>query len=157
MTGGGATGGRGVPAGFAPIDGPSPFGRLLGPIHERPEEGGAFARGLRIEDRHTNLGGVVHGGVLMSFADVVLGTVSYRHAGRPGASIRMVSDFVAPARVGDWLEGRGAVTKATRSIVFAAGELTVDGRTILTMAGTYKLLGEPRDADRDLRAGAEGR
>lgn len=59
----------------------------------------------------------------------------------------MVSDFVAPARIGDWLEGRGEVTKATRSIVFAVGELTVDGRTILTMSGTYKLRGEPRQAD----------
>lgn len=147
VTGGGKIDGRGIPAGFAPIDRPSAFGRLIGPVHERREEDGTFVRALRIEDRHTNLGGMVHGGVLMSFADVVLGTVSYRHAGRPGASVRMVSDFVAPARVGDWLEGRGEVTKATRSIVFAAGELTVGERTILTMAGTYKLLGEPRDAD----------
>ncbi len=134
-----------VPAGFAPIGKSSPFGRLIGPVYERLEEDGTYARALRVEDRHTNLGGVVHGGVLMSFADVVLGTVSYRHAGRPGASVRMVSDFVAPARAGDWLEGRGRVTEATRSIVFAAGELTVDGRTILTMSGTYKLRGEPPD------------
>ena len=136
-----------IPAGFAPIGGLSSFGRLIGPVYERREDDGTLVRALRIEDKHTNLGGVVHGGVLMSFADVILGTVSYRHAGRPGASIRMVSDFVAPARVGDWLEGRGEVTRATRSIVFAVGELTVDGRTILTMSGTYKLRGEPRQAD----------
>ena len=136
-----------IPAGFAPIGELSSFGRLIGPVYERLEDDGTFVRALRVGDKHTNLGGVVHGGVLMSFADVILGTVSYRHAGRPGASIRMVSDFVAPARVGDWLEGRGEVTRATRSIVFAVGELTVDGRTILTMSGTYKLRGEPRQAD----------
>ena len=96
-----------IPDGFAPIDKPSSFGQLIGPVYERPEDDGMFVRALRVEDKHTNLGGVVHGGVLMSFADVILGTVSYRHAGRPGMSVRLVSDFVSPARVGDWLEGRG--------------------------------------------------
>ena len=128
-----------IPDGFAPIDKPSSFGQLIGPVYERPEDDGMFVRALRVEDKHTNLGGVVHGGVLMSFADVILGTVSYRHAGRPGMSVRLVSDFVSPARVGDWLEGRGTVTKATRSIIFARGTLTVEGRTILTVSGTYKL------------------
>lgn len=128
-----------IPDGFALIDKPSSFGQLIGPVYERPEDDGMFVRALRVEDKHTNLGGVVHGGVLMSFADVILGTVSYRHAGRPGMSVRLVSDFVSPARVGDWLEGRGTVTKATRSIIFAQGALTVDGRTILTVSGTYKL------------------
>ena len=117
-----------IPDGFAPIDKPSSFGQLIGPVYERPEDDGMFVRALRVEDKHTNLGGVVHGGVLMSFADVILGTVSYRHAGRPGMSVRLVSDFVSPARVGDWLEGRGTVTKATRSIIFARGTLTVEGR-----------------------------
>ena len=128
-----------IPDGFAPIDKPSSFGQLIGPVYERPEDDGMFVRALRVEDKHTNLGVVVHGGVLMSFADVILGTVSYRHAGRPGMSVRLVSDFVSPARVGDWLEGRGTVTKATRSIIFARGTLTVEGRTILTVSGTYKL------------------
>ena len=128
-----------IPDGFAAIDKPSSFGQLIGPVYECPQDDGSFVRALRVEDKHTNLGGVVHGGVLMSFADVILGTVSYRHAGRPGMSVRLVSDFISPARVGDWLEGRGTVTKATRSIIFARGELTVDGRTILTVSGTYKL------------------
>ena len=103
---------------------------------------GNFVRAIRVEDKHTNLGGVVHGGVLMSFADVVLGTVCYRYAGRPGMSVRMVTDFIAPARIGDWLEGRGTVTGAARSIMFARGELSVDGRAILTVSGTYKLRGQ---------------
>lgn len=133
-----------IPDGFAPIDKPSSFGQLIGPVYERAEDDGTFVRALRVEDKHTNLGGVVHGGVLMSFADVILGTVSYRHARRGGMSVRLVSDFISPARVGDWLEGRGTVTKATRSIVFAQGELTVDGRTILTVSGTYKLRSQPR-------------
>ena len=105
---------------------------------------GAGVRAIMVEEKHTNLGGVVHGGVLMSFVDVIMGTTSYRHAGRSGASIRIVSDFVAPARIGDWLEGRGEVVKATRSVVFARGLLTVEGRTILTATGNYKLRGEPR-------------
>ena len=64
-----------------------------------------------------------------------------------GASIRIVSDFVAPARIGDWLEGRGEVVKATKSVVFARGHLNVEGRTILTASGNYKLQGHPHSGD----------
>ena len=131
-----------VPEGFAPIAEPSPFGRLIGPIYEHESEE-VFVRAFRVEEKHTNLGGVTHGGVLMSFADVILGTVCYRHTGRPGASVRLVTDFVAPARIGDWVEGRGSVMKATRSIVFARGELTVAGQPILTVSGTYMMRGKP--------------
>ena len=133
-----------IPEGFAPIAKPSSFGQLLGPVYEREDDDGSFVRAIMVEEKHTNLGGVVHGGVLMSFVDVIMGTTSYRHAGRSGASIRIVSDFVAPARIGDWLEGRGEGVKATRSVVFARGLLTVEGRTILTATGNYKLRGEPR-------------
>jgi uncharacterized protein (TIGR00369 family) len=132
-----------IPDEFLPIEKPSSFGELLGPIYERKEEDGSFTRALQVEDKHTNLGGVVHGGVLMAFVDVIMGTISYRHARRPGASIRIVSDFIAPARIGDWLEGRGEVVKATRSVVFARGHLKVEERTILTASGTYKLQGRP--------------
>jgi len=136
-----------IPDGFMPIEKPSSFGQLIGPVYERVDEDGSFTRALQVEDKHTNLGGVVHGGVLMAFVDVIMGTISYRHACRPGASIRIVSDFVAPARIGDWLEGRGEVVKATKSVVFARGRLNVGGRTILTASGNYKLQGRPHSGD----------
>ena len=93
-----------IPDGFTPIEKSSSFGKSLGPIYERLDEDGSFTRALRIEDKHTNLNGVVHGGVLMAFVDVIMGTISYRQTCRPGASIRIVSDFISPARIGDWLE-----------------------------------------------------
>ena len=136
-----------IPDEFMPIEKPSLFGALLGPIYERVDEDGSFTRDLQVKDKHTYLGGVVHGGVLMAFVDVIMGTISYRHARRTGASIRIVSDFIAPARIGDWLEGRGEVVKATKSVVFARGHLNVEGRTILPASGNYKLQGRPHSGD----------
>jgi uncharacterized protein (TIGR00369 family) len=127
-----------VPPGFAPMAGSSPFGTLIGPIYERDDAEG-FVRAMRLRAEHANLGGVVHGGVLMAFADVILGTVAYRAAGRPGVSIRLVTDFLAPARPGDWLEARARVVRATRSVMFMAGELTVADAVVMTATGTYKL------------------
>ena len=39
---------------------------------------------------------------------------------------------VAPIRLGDWVECRGAVTKLTRSLAFVRGAMTVDGAAVMT-------------------------
>jgi acyl-coenzyme A thioesterase PaaI-like protein len=61
-----------LPEGFTPTDLIDPFEVHLGPIYERPERTGR--RFLLIADeRHVNGRGVVHGGMLMTFADLAFG------------------------------------------------------------------------------------
>ena len=80
---------------------------------------------------------------MMAFADVVMGTACYRLSGRPSVSVRLVTDFIASVRVGDWLEGVADVVKAGRSMVFCRGLLQVNDVTVMTMSGTYKMLKKP--------------
>ena len=131
-----------APEGYLPIQSSAPFGKHNGPIFEKVD-GGRFRRGFRVLERHCNQGGIVHGGMLMTFADVVLGTAAWRRTGRPTVTVRMVVDFVAPAHLGDWVEGTAELSRETESLIFVEGELRANGRTILTSSGIFKTI-EPR-------------
>ena len=51
----------------------------------------------------------------------------------------MTCDFVAPAKVGDWVEGRCEVVRATRTLLFSNIYLTVGEEKILRASGIYKI------------------
>ncbi len=125
------------PAGFEPIVHSNPFGAHIGPIFERTSADG-FVRGFHLAEKHTNAGGVAHGGVLMTFADIVLGRAVLPHIGGPAVTVRMITDFIAPVKLGSWVEGRAAVTHAAKTLIFVSGEISVAGKIAMTAQGTFK-------------------
>jgi acyl-coenzyme A thioesterase PaaI-like protein len=131
--------------GYTAIRHSNPFGRMTGPFFEKDEEGG-FVRAFRVDERHVNGLNVAHGGMLLTFADIVLGTAVFREIKTPAVTVRLVSDFVSPAQIGDWVEGRAVIDQRTRSLVFASGALTVGRRTVLTTSGVFHILA-PKPAD----------
>ena len=92
------------PEGFEPIKSENPFGQAVGPIYEKPE-GDGWVRGFLVETKHTNRSGVAHGGVLMTFADIVLARAVLTVADLPFVTVQMNSQFIAPAKLGTWVEG----------------------------------------------------
>jgi uncharacterized protein (TIGR00369 family) len=120
---------------------PEGYPALIGPFWYKREEGG-FRYGFPVEARHLNNGGVVHGGMLMSFADDVLGMTVWEAAGRkPCTTVQLSTQFISPARPGDFVEGRAEVMRATRSLVFVRGLVTVADRTVIHADGIWKILG----------------
>ena len=83
---------------------------------------------------------LVHGGALLAVADSALTAFAMdamamdtiERGDERVATITVNSEFVAPVRLGDWVECRGTVTKLTRSLAFVRGEMTVDGETVMT-------------------------
>ncbi|MBN9527901.1 MAG: PaaI family thioesterase [Alphaproteobacteria bacterium] len=139
-----------IPDGFIPIEHSASFGRHTGPFYDGQDEAG-FVRAFRPDARHGNSLGMVHGGMLMTFADIVLArAVREVAAGRPFVTLRMTSDFVTPARTGDWVEGRAKVTRQARGVVFVRGRLTVGNRLVLKADGLFRVL-----TPRERRAGGE--
>ena len=51
----------------------------------------------------------------------------------------MTFDFVAPAKVGDWVEGRAELVRATRSLLFTNIYLTVGAEKILRASSICKI------------------
>lgn len=127
------------PEGFRPITSENPFGKAVGPIYEKMEKE-AWVRGFRVEEKHTNRAKIAHGGALMTFADIVLATAVWEELQAPFVTIQMESQFVSPARVGAWVEGRATITKRTTDLVFVHGLLSVSEKPVLSVSGIFKIL-----------------
>ena len=126
------------PAGFQPYHSSSPFTELSGPFFQRELPDGDFVRGSRVLDHHTNAAGFVHGGLLMTFVDTVMGQAVGRAIKGPALTIRMATNFLQPARLGQWVEGRGRVIRVTRQIIFATGDLTAGRRALVAAEGMFQ-------------------
>jgi uncharacterized protein (TIGR00369 family) len=134
--------GADIPPHFELLRDDSGFGRLIGPLYVRkPLDGRSFAWGFRAADKHLNPGGVVHGGMLVTFADQCFGALAYFASGRkPCSTIDLSASFVAPGRPGDWIECTGAVSRTTRELVFVTGRIATSERTLVDLKGIWKRL-----------------
>lgn len=133
------------PEGFTPSTTRGPYTTHNGPFYHKVTEDG-FWHGVRVRERHCNSRGITHGGMLMAFADGLLGTAVFRATKTVALTIRMNSDFLSSARPGDWLEGTARVTRATRSVVFCEAELYVGQRAVLKATGVFKLMQRHRES-----------
>ncbi len=141
-----------VPAGFAPCriaDGR--FAKAVGPLYVH--EGDPARFGFLAEPRHGNVRETVHGGMLMTLADQVLGLTVMQTVGleTPVVTVSLHCDFVSSVKPGEWIEGEATVTRTTASLVFVRGSLSHDGRVVLSAAGVWKKLRRARPEGPDIR------
>lgn len=115
------------------------FGTHSGPFYFRlGDEPGV---GFFSEERHTNIAHFVHGGMLMTLADMSLWDVARRKTGPFRAvTLTLNADFIAPGPIGAFIEATGEVLRAGKSVVFVRGLITARGVTLLSYSGTLKLL-----------------
>ena len=139
----------GPPPGYVPYERNNPFLDWFGQIYVDRSDG-RIRFCLQAMPQHSN-GRTVHGGVLTSLADLVLG-MSVRETGGAAATISLNCDFVAAAQVGDWIEGEAEITRRTSSVVFVRGTLTCGGRVLMNMSGIWKPI-EQRPAQPAATAG----
>ena len=130
-----------APPGFAPTRLIDPFEIHVGPIFEQGEKG-SKRFGLRVDKRHVNMNGVIHGGMLMTFADAAMGQAAWDACDHADCvTLNMQSQFLAPAREGDWIEVAPVLTRRMRSLMFLRGDFTVDGAAIYSVSSVWKILG----------------
>ena len=100
-----------------------------------------FVMGLRVHPHMCNPAGSLHGGMMMTVADLVgsMGGTTLMGIRKFVPTINMTFDFVAPAKVGDWVEGHCEVVRATRSLLFSNIYLTVGEDKIVRASGIYKI------------------
>jgi acyl-coenzyme A thioesterase 13 len=110
-----------VPAGFTPSDLHEGFLDHVGPLFTKSAPGSShFVLAFRAETRHANRYGVVHGGMLATLADVAIGA----HLARTGdgvettLTVNLKLDYIAAARLGDWIEAHVELTKQRGRVRF---------------------------------------
>ena len=134
------------PQGFKPYEHAGPFSSRNGPFYFKKDADGGHVRAFRVRTRHCNGAGVIHGGCLMAFADGILGYTAWNAVDGPTLTITMNSDFLSIARPGDWVEGKGEVIRATKSVVFVKTDLKVGHRTIFHAQAIFKVMRARRPA-----------
>lgn len=131
------------PPGFESILSNSPFGWENGPVFERTVENGV-ERGFRVAGRHINAGGALHGGMVMTFADILLATAVHAIATPPFVTIRLTTDFVGPAFEGDWVQGAAEAQAPQDGIIAVRGLITTGEKTVASAQGLFKAIVRPR-------------
>ena len=107
-----------------------------GPFYFSVDEKGAVAA-FRAERKHMNAGGAVHGGCMMAFADFSLFAIAHEHIkDEYGVTVAFNSEFLSGPKEGAYIEARGEVLRAGKSIIFVRGIITGDGKPSLNFSGT---------------------
>jgi uncharacterized protein (TIGR00369 family) len=106
---------------------------------------GQWRYGLRLVAEHGNPNGVVHGGVLMAFADHGLSLLAWEAAERSVCTtIQLNTHFLDAARPGEFIELRGEVTRRTRGLVFLRGMIASrdlpGSKDIVAVDGIWRVL-----------------
>lgn len=135
-----------VPEGFRRLDlSKSLFLETNGPFYVR-REGDEVLIGMRVEARHCNSMGTLHGGMMGAFADVTL-TVGANILARTQRFLVTLSlglDYVGAAKAGDWVQAPVEVVRVTRGYVFAqAVASTLEGTPVARINGTLLVRGDP--------------
>lgn len=135
----------GIPSGWV-VRPTKEFATLVGPFYQ-PEHGNETLCGFLASAKHGNKRGVVHGGMIATAFDVALGNAGWAAAGRkPCATVQLNVHFVGALQRGEFAQVQATIVRATRSLVFLRGEMTVGDRLIGVADGIWKILawrGEP--------------
>ncbi len=139
-----------VPEGFQPLRVGGDFVALNGPLYIRsvaqPDGSKQRHLGFRVETRHTNPMGNCHGGMLATFADMLLPMLAHRQSPElrnqflPTVSLQI--DYLAPCPLGAWVQGDAQVLRITRNLAFVQGLVTADDVPAMRVSGIFKI-GKP--------------
>ena len=131
-----------IPEGFVVLTMGGPFIQNNGPLHVR-RDGSTVQFGFRVEQRHVNTMGNLHGGMMATFCDMLLPLSVHSKttelADRFLPTISLQVDYLAPARLGMWVQGEAEPLRITRSLVFAQGLVTADGEPCARVSGAFKI------------------
>jgi acyl-coenzyme A thioesterase 13 len=129
------------PAAFALSKRSSNLLDLLGPLYESGK-GPGYRVGLRVDERHTNSRGFCHGGVLAVIADVFLSRLIAVSRQPPlgFVTVNLGLTYLAPAKLGDWLEAAGHVDRAGKTLAHSSGTITANGTPVLRATGTFQVV-----------------
>ncbi|MEM0923738.1 MAG: PaaI family thioesterase [Pseudomonadota bacterium] len=133
------------------------FNDHIGPVRFARAADALWQGTLVVDHRHRNSGGVCHGGVSLTLADLTMGAASYEAAGsRPCSTIQMDSHFIAAGKEGQRLLAIARQLRLVRDLSFMSCEIWAldtpepgaEGRQILRASGIWKYLASRKPGDR---------
>jgi len=110
----------------------------LQPIY-RHIEGEAASFGLVVQPHHGNMMGICHGGVLMTLADITAATgVNLARGVTAGSpTIHLSIDYIAAARMGQWVQAVVQQVSTKRRFGFCSGAIHNSAGIVARFSGTF--------------------
>jgi len=119
------------------------FNLFAGPFFRLGDDGDVKRFAFIAQEKHMNAAGSVHGGLLMTFADIAMSRTSRLVSGAKSCSTVSVScDFMTAGRLGELIEIRVRVTRQTRTLVFLSAEIAANGAILMVANGLWRIVRE---------------
>lgn len=117
------------------------FNLHAGPFYRLSDDGAVRRFAFIALDKHMNSVGSVHGGLLMTFADIAMSRTSRLASGAKSCStISLSCDFIGAGRLGDLVEIRVQVTRQTRTLMFLSSQTMAGDRVLMAAQGLWKIV-----------------
>jgi len=137
------------PPGFRPLQGLRGLVEDNGPVFAKREDDGSMVFGCRILPNMCNPMDVAHGGWIATLCDVSLPLAA--RLSLPDCvqnfllTVNLSVDYLAGAKLGEWVECRARILKRTKRLLFIDGLLTVDGAPVARASGVFRIGPEGTD------------
>lgn len=109
------------------------------PLYRRDDADNHVTLGFFVQQHHCNPRGDCHGGTWATLADLQLGINVGAMINRSGPTVTLSLDYLGAAKVGQWIEGRTRLLRATPKLAFLDGTFTADGELALRANGIFRL------------------
>jgi len=131
-----------TPAGFKPLFRSSPYLETNGPFFCKGV-GENLTIGLRVLEKHTNARGTVHGGLLATIADIVLGYAAAFSRDPPLSLVTstLSIDFAGTAKLADWIEARADIQRVGKRMAYVNAYIHRGDERIVRASATFVVAG----------------
>lgn len=100
-------------------------------------------------ERHANVGGGIHGGVIAGMLDAVMGgnVILQLPADKMAVTSSLTVNYLSAGSIGDLLVGSATVRRVGRTLAYVDGTLTreTDGQLLATATGVFAIIRRPTD------------
>ena len=127
--------------GYSEWKGFDAFEDYVGPLYYKEADDGEVRCAFVAADKHVNGQSVLHGGMLMTFADFALFLVARKAlGGQRAVTVSFSSDFTAGIGEGELIEATGEVVHETGGLLFMRGRVFCEETTLLRFSAVLKKL-----------------
>ena len=126
-------------SGYKTLVGADPAEDYIGPFYYKALASG-YDFAFKASQNHCNMTGIVHGGVLMTFADYCLCMAATDAYAEDCVTVSFNSEFISAGEIDHIISGAAHVTLKTGSMVFVRGEITQDDQIVMTFSAVVKRL-----------------
>jgi acyl-coenzyme A thioesterase 13 len=135
-----------IPEGYEPLYRESAFTRLIGPIYQKVTPD-CLRLGLRPAEKHCNMRGDIHGGVISTLADIALGyNIAFsREPPISAVTASLTVDYVGRISRGDWLEVDVDIQKLGKRLAFANCFFYVGEQRVARANAVFSILNKKLD------------